>query len=78
MRVIGLMSGTSADGIDAALAEMGVNIDVDKLQDTEDAMRRGVTTQPALFINGRRVEHPTDLATVVNAIDRALRDITRN
>ena len=33
---------------------------------------------PALFINGRRVEHPTDLATVVNAIDRALRDITRN
>lgn len=33
---------------------------------------------PALFINGRRVEHPTDLPTVVNAIERALREITLN
>ncbi len=37
----------------AALEEMGLNIDVDKLQDTEEAKRRGVTTQPALFINGK-------------------------
>ena len=27
---------------------------------------------PALFINGRLVDHPTDLTTVVNAIERAL------
>lgn len=29
---------------------------------------------PALYINGRRVEHPTDLTTVINAIERVQRE----
>lgn len=37
----------------AAVEEMGLNIEIDKLQDTEEVKRRGVTAQPALFINGR-------------------------
>jgi small redox-active disulfide protein 2 len=37
----------------AALEEMGLNIEVDKLQDIEEAKRRGATAQPALFIDGR-------------------------
>ena len=39
--------------VHAALEEMGLNIDVDKLQDTEEAKRRGVMSQPVLFINGK-------------------------
>jgi len=37
----------------AALEELGLNVEVDKLQDTGEAQRRGVMSQPALFINGR-------------------------
>lgn len=37
----------------AALEELGLSVDVDKLQDTEEAKRRGLMSQPALFINGK-------------------------
>mgnify|MGYP002407122175 FL=1 len=37
----------------AALEELGLDVEVEKLQDTEEAKRRGVMSQPALFINGR-------------------------
>jgi small redox-active disulfide protein 2 len=37
----------------AAIEELGIDVDVDKLQDIEEAKRRGVMSQPALFINGK-------------------------
>jgi len=39
----------------AALEELGLNVDVDKLQDPMEAQRRGVMTQPALFIDDKLV-----------------------
>jgi small redox-active disulfide protein 2 len=37
----------------AAIEELGIDVDVDKFQDIEEAKRRGVMSQPALFINGK-------------------------
>lgn len=37
----------------AALEEMGMKIDVDRLTDYEEASKRGVMSKPALFINGK-------------------------
>lgn len=37
----------------AAIEELGIDVDVDKLQDIEEAKQRGVMSQPALFINGK-------------------------
>ncbi len=39
----------------AALEELGLSPEVDKLQDPSEAQRRGVMSQPALFINGKLV-----------------------
>lgn len=35
-----------------------------------------VAGTPALYVNGRRIEHPTDLTSVINAIERVQRDHT--
>ncbi|NLK24978.1 MAG: thioredoxin family protein [Euryarchaeota archaeon] len=37
----------------AALDELGLDTGVDRLQNLEEAKRRGITSQPALFINGK-------------------------
>lgn len=38
-----------------ALEELGLPTDIDKLQDPAEAQRRGVMSQPALFINGKLI-----------------------
>ncbi len=37
----------------AAVEELGLKVDIDKIQDYQVAQSRGVTAQPAIFINGK-------------------------
>lgn len=55
----------------AALEELGLSTEVDKLQDPSEAQRRGVMAQPALFINGKlmvqgRVPSVAEIKDMIN------------
>jgi small redox-active disulfide protein 2 len=65
----------------AALEELGLNTEVDKLQDTGEAQRRGVMSQPALFINGKlivqgRVPSVSELKEIINRERGLITDIS--
>ena len=65
----------------AALEELGLNIDVDKLQDPMEAQSRGVTVQPALFIDGKlmvqgRVPSVDEIKGMINQARGMITDIS--
>jgi small redox-active disulfide protein 2 len=65
----------------AALEELGLSTEVDKLQDPSEAQRRGVMSQPALFINGKlivqgRVPSVDELKEMINRERGLITDIS--